>query len=164
MGAITAVTLGIAVLNMMGAEDKAESLRRQGEFSKATFDFNAALADIAAEDAEARGRETARRRARKTKQLIGSQRAALAVQGIDIESGSALELLLDTAEVGAEDLFTIKNNAAREAFGFRTRAQDLRNRGIMARFGAEGEASQTLLTGSLRSFQIGAGAVEGIGR
>jgi hypothetical protein len=66
-----------------------------------------------------RGRPDAERQQLKTAQLAGSQRAALASQGGDVNSGSPLDILGDTARAGATDVATIRSNAARNAYGFR---------------------------------------------
>ena len=58
----------------------------------------------------------------KTAQLIGSQRAALASQGGDVDSGSPLDIQSDTARAGEFDAQTIRNNAAQQAYGYRLQA------------------------------------------
>jgi hypothetical protein len=49
----------------------------------------------------------------KTAQVIGSQRAALASQGGDINSGSPLDIQGDAARAGETDALTIRSNTAR---------------------------------------------------
>jgi hypothetical protein len=39
-------------------------------------------------------------------------------------SGTPLNLLSDTAQIGEEDAQTIRNNAAREAWGYRNQANE----------------------------------------
>jgi hypothetical protein len=51
--------------------------------------------------------------------LLGSQRAALASQGGDVNSGSPLDIQADTARAGEYDAQTIRNNAALKAYGYR---------------------------------------------
>ena len=51
--------------------------------------------------------------------LLGSQRAALASQGGDVDSGSPLDIQADTARAGEYDAQTIRNNAAVKAYGYR---------------------------------------------
>ena len=54
--------------------------------------------------------------------LLGSQRAALASQGGDVDSGSPLDIQADTARAGEYDAQTIRNNAALKAYGYRVQA------------------------------------------
>src|SRR5690242_19657087 len=49
--------------------------------------------------------------------MIGSQRAGLAANGVDINSGSAVDVQSTTAATGEADALTIRNNAARQAYG-----------------------------------------------
>jgi hypothetical protein len=58
----------------------------------------------------------------KSSQVMAAQRAALASQGGDINSGSPLDIGGDTARAGEFDAQTIRNNAAMQAYGFRVQA------------------------------------------
>ncbi|HEY4171341.1 MAG TPA: hypothetical protein VGM96_31405 [Reyranella sp.] len=58
----------------------------------------------------------------KSASLLGSQRAALASQGGDVNSGSPLDIQADTARAGEYDAQTIRNNAALKAYGYRVQA------------------------------------------
>jgi hypothetical protein len=55
----------------------------------------------------------------KSAALLGAQRAALASQGGDVNSGSPLDIQADTARAGEYDAQTIRNNAAMKAYGYR---------------------------------------------
>jgi hypothetical protein len=52
----------------------------------------------------------------KTAQAIGTQRAALASQGGDIDAGSPVDVIGDTARAGAFDAQTIRNGARTNAW------------------------------------------------
>jgi TolA-binding protein len=58
----------------------------------------------------------------KTAQLLGSQRAALAAQGGDVNAGSDLDILGDTARAGESDAQTIHYNAMLQAYGHQLEA------------------------------------------
>jgi hypothetical protein len=75
--------------------------------------------------AEQQGDADAERQDLKTAQLMGSQRAALAAQGGDVNAGSDLDIVGDTARAGKLDELTIRNNAARHAYDFRVQAAGL---------------------------------------
>lgn len=61
-------------------------------------------------------REQAKRR--ETAGIIGAQRAAYAAHGVDVNVGSPVDVQASTAELGELDALTIRNNAAREAYGY----------------------------------------------
>jgi hypothetical protein len=58
----------------------------------------------------------------KTAQLLGSQRAALSAQGGDVNAGSNLDILGDTARAGESDAQTIHHNAMLQAYGHQLEA------------------------------------------
>ena len=76
------------------------------------------IAEQQARDAEQRGEVSVQRQRDLTAQRIGTQTAALAAQGTDME-GSPIDILGDTKRAGEQDALTIKANAAREAYGYK---------------------------------------------
>jgi hypothetical protein len=153
MAAMTLAALGLGkgIMDLTSANSQAEAQKLQGDYAKSRFDTNARLAEMQGEDAIRRGDKEADQRIRQVSQVKGSQRVALAAQGIDIDSGSAAQVQGDTAKQGAEDVATIRGNAWREAWGYRAQAQDMRGQGEMAFRGSRVEASNTLLTGGLKA-------------
>lgn len=101
-------------------------------------EYNARVSEVQADDAIARGREEEQRHRKAVRGLIGSQRAALAASGVDVNAGNAVDIQADSAEMGELDALTIRTNAAREAWGFKVGAAVERQRGANAR--AEGNA------------------------
>jgi hypothetical protein len=156
MGAVAGI-IGAASTVSSGVSQwyQGDALKARGRYEQQIAEHNAHIADMQAEDAIARGYEAEFTRRTQTNQLLGSQRVALAAQGIDIGSGSAADAQYDTQVIGELDATTIRNNARREAWGFRVDAADWRQRGKAARI--EGEIGQmnarigagsTLLTGA----------------
>jgi hypothetical protein len=128
----------------------AEFQRAQGKWAREGYDFEARMAELQAVDAERRGLLASRQARAQGRQVIGSQRAALAAQGVDVASGSALDVQADTAYQAELDAATIQNNAWREAYGLRTQASKGRFAGRMAEIEGESKAGATMLTGGLR--------------
>lgn len=135
MGITAAVSLAAAGGAMGGVAAGAA-----GKANQRLAEFNAGIADMQADDAITRGNSAITRSRGKTKQLIGSQRARLAAQGVDINSGSAAEVQADASAIGEMDAMTIANNAAREAWGYKVKAADYTVRGQIAR--AEGTSKE----------------------
>jgi hypothetical protein len=104
---------------------------------------NARMAEAAAQDALARGDTEEVQSQRYYAQVKGSARASMAARGVALDEGSPAAVIAGIDKVAAEDATTIRENAAREATGYRMRAYNAR---IDApRFGS---AFGTLLTGA----------------
>jgi hypothetical protein len=91
--------------------------------------------------------------------MLGMQRTVLASRNIDIGSGTALDIIGDTAMFGQMDSLTIRHNYEREAIGYETQqtgfsasaeigrmaARDIRIGGAISAFStALGGAAQTM--------------------
>lgn len=110
---------------------------------------NARLARIQTEDAYRRGEELAIKQQRKSGIIQGQQRLAMGAQGIDLSTGTAAQLVDETSMLSSEDERTIKNNAWREAWGYRVNAQQYDSQASMKRHEARARRGNTLLTAGL---------------
>ncbi len=143
-----------AILTGASAINQAIGQRQQANAIRTQSDFEAKLAEMLAVDVTARGELAAQRVGMQTRGLIGSQRAALAASGVDVNSGSAADLQVDAAKFSAMDEQIIRNNAAREAMGIRTNSK-------LAQLAARNEAqafrdaaTQTLITGAAQTYDV----------
>lgn len=118
--------------------------------TKRTANSNAALADQQAADALARGQSNEFNSRLKTAQLKGTQTARMAANGVALDSGSPLDVLTSTDEMGAVDANTIRDNAAKEAYGYKTQAANFRAQagaanpwaaGVSSLIGASGQVA-----------------------
>ena len=116
----------------VGTAFSAYSQMKAGQGQQQMFERNAAFAEFQAVDALARGKETEKRSRQNTNQVIGAQRTSFAAQGVDVNKGSPLDVQADAAYLGELDALTIRNNAAKEAYGYRTQGTDYRARGEVA--------------------------------
>lgn len=127
---------------------------------KAAYDYQAKIAENnaqadewRAQDAIVRGQSAEAQQRLKTAMLAGTQRAGMAAGGLDLAEGSPLNILTDTAYQGELDANTIKDNASREAWGYRTQASNDRGNADLLRSRAAMEnpgraAATTFLTGA----------------
>lgn len=83
---------------------------------------NAQIAGWQAEDALKRGDKDAMRVKTRANRLKGAQRAGFGANGVDMSTGSALQILSDTEYFGELDAGTVKDNAAKEAWALRNQA------------------------------------------
>lgn len=123
----------------------------QGAYQAHVAEINSEFSKLAAEEAIKRGQKNIALAQKQKKQVLGSQKVALAAQGIDIESGSALLAQEDTLNTGARNLLQIKNNAWQEAWGYKTQALSSTASGQITQVLAEAQAKNTLLTGGLNA-------------
>ena len=123
----------------------------QGSSASRAASYNASVADAQSRDALARGTIEESRYARQASQFAGSQRAQIGAANVT-RSGTALDLLGDTAQIASEDTQTIRQNTQREASGYRSQAQELRRQSKA--YGRAGilNAGSTLLTGGARAY------------
>lgn len=128
--------------------------REQGRIGKIIGEANARLAERQAEDALKRGHVMESKVRSKTKQLIGSQRVALAAQGIRVDVGSAQDVQLEAHALGEEEAKNIKINAVREAYGYKIEALRATARGERAASSGRIQAGDTLLTGAVRASSL----------
>jgi len=141
--------------NVSSAYSQANALKMQGDYQKSQYEQNARIAEIQEKDAIARGDREALAVKKKVKGVIGAQRAAMAAQGIEINDDSALDIQADTAAAGAEDVLTVKNNAWREAWGYKVQASNYNAQGSFAQMASKNQAKNTLLTGGLQAVSSG---------
>jgi hypothetical protein len=96
--------------------------QQQGAAAKSAAEANAKVQLIMADDAIARGEADVASQRRITNAAKGSQIAKFGASGAEINTGSSLEIIADTAEFGKLDELRIRSNAEREAFAHRSAA------------------------------------------
>lgn len=138
---LAVLAAGNTALSYMGSRQAAQGARRQGNYEAQLLESQAGYADQQAKDAINIGTENESRHLAAVRQLIGSQRAGFAGQGVDVSNGSALDAQLDSAAMGAIDSTTIRNNARRQAWGFQVESADLRQRAKLTRAGGKNLAT-----------------------
>lgn len=133
----------------------AKSSRSMAQYQADIYDTNSRLANMQAEDAIRRGDEEASRMLRQTRQAIGSQRAAMAASGIEIGYGTAKDIEVDTAVIGAENAQIIKNNAWREAWGYKVEGVNQSRQASLTRMGGANQAQAQILGSVLSGMDKG---------
>lgn len=133
-------------LGAMSAYQQSQATKASMEYQSAVARNNAITSEYQAEDAIKRGQVAEEQQRRKTMMLKGTQTARLAANGIDISEGSALQILSDTDWMGEQDALTVRENANREAWGYRVQAQNASSNSTMLRNSAD--AQNPLLSGA----------------
>jgi hypothetical protein len=102
----------------------------QNKYANAQADVaeqNAQLAQNRISDVEYQKQQQIGKINRDKQQTIGSQRAAMAANGIDSSYGSGLSALTDTAYTAQEDKNETEYNAAKQEYGYQLEANNYRN-------------------------------------
>lgn len=118
---IGATVLGTGV-SMMGAGNAAQSQAQAANYQAAVARNNEIIAQQYAERTTRTGMAKAEQQDYRTQAILGTAKAAQAASGVDVNSGSALDVRKSIAEVGELDKETIMYNAANEAYGFKVKA------------------------------------------
>jgi hypothetical protein len=147
----------IAIVASVGATAaQAYGQYQAGEYQKKVADQNARIAEDEAALALQRGAIAKGVERMKGAQEIGAARAAQGTSGIDMTSGSALDVISDAAMLNELDAQTIGNNAAREAWGYQVEATNARAAGRLAQTQARFAAASTLIGGAAQAASMGA--------
>jgi hypothetical protein len=166
--AATAIAVGINVgmMTVMAAGVMAYGQIQQGKAEKRRWEYQAAVsrnnqkvAEWNAQDAIDRGEIAEKQHRLKVSQIQGKQRSALAASGVEVDSGSSLDVLQDTEYFGEMDALTIRNNAQREAYKYKVNAQNqMAQSGLYSMQGRDAlsaskmNATSTLVSGAAKGY------------
>ncbi len=138
--------LGLIATGISAAGDA-----QAGKEAEAAGKRDAMVSELQAEDAISRGGLEEQRYRRQLAQIAGAQKTQIGARNVK-RSGTALDVLSDTAMTGEEDILTIRNEAARQAWGYRTHADESRRWGSAQRRNASGRATATLISGGAQAY------------
>ena len=128
VGAVVGTTTSIVSAN---------NTKKVNEYQARVAQDNAKIAEENAKNERQSGLEEARRQRIKTIQTIGAQQTAMAANGIDIASGSALDTVSDTAQTGELDALMLQYNSERQAFNYEMQSNNFTNQANLDMFAAK---------------------------
>lgn len=131
---------GTAVLGGMAASDEARQGNIRAGQARQINDYKAAVSNANAGIATGQVRT-------KGSELAAQQGTAYAASGIDQSMGTAAAVQADTAAMSEVDAQTIRNNAAREAWGYAVDTQQEAEKAKAGRDAAGRKAVGSVLTG-----------------
>lgn len=149
------MTIGIGFM-AAGGYMQYKGQRQAGAMAEQAGQFNAAVGEIKAKDAEQRGVQDEFFHRLRTRKLIGEQRVAFAASGVDITDpdSTAVNVVADTAKMSEIDALTIRMNAAREAWGYRTQAAQDAFAGRLSNFERKQAANAALINAGSNAFMM----------
>lgn len=147
-----------SLMSAMGARDAAKAQKSALQAEAILAETNAKILEMNAQADLIAGQREEQKSRLSTAQLKGSQKVALAANGIALDTdptSTANNILTSTDVMGEIDANTIQANAIRSAFGQRIEATSYTNQAILKRAGAKAispnKAFVTSLLGSATS-------------
>jgi len=113
-----ALTAGGAIISQAGQAQQAQAAAGEASYRAQVARNNQQVASWNAQRALQQGQVAEDQQRQKTAQAIASQRAQMAGQGSDINSGSDVDLIGDTARSGEFKAQCIRNDAQDNAYKF----------------------------------------------
>lgn len=144
--------IAAATASTIGAGVSMYSSVKSGEAQKDAADYNAEMSRMKAQDSLQRGAIEAAAKQDRARKIAGSQREGAAMSGVAVDSGTPLDLLVETAGLGELDARRTMNNAHREAWGLGAQADLDEFQGKTARTGGYLNAAGTFLSSAASSY------------
>lgn len=145
------------VLVAVQTEYQAKQEREAGDAAERMANNNAKLAEQQAQDSATLAARESQQSIWSTRSALGQQGAAIAGAGINSDSGTAADIMDETALFGGANLSAIAQDAARNAWGFQAEALQHRNAGKLAKWEGHQKAKFTKLNGAMQSLNIWSG-------
>jgi len=125
-----------AVGTLVGAfaqKQAVEADNKAMEYNAQMQERNATIAQQQSQDAQIRGQEEETRHRQRVSQLKGTQRSALAASGVQVDTGSAFDVIEDTTRSGELDALSIRHNAGMETWGHQVQSSNYQGQAGLAR-------------------------------
>ncbi len=135
-----------AVVTLVAGAAEANQQRQAGRANQQIAENNATLAKEQEKDAAFAGARESEQAAWRERAIIGSQKAAIAANGLDSGLGTPMDLIGESGLMGGADKSAIELNAARKAWGFGGEALNYKNQGAQARWMGNSSAKITALS------------------
>lgn len=143
--------LALAGLQLVGGFQQADIIRQNGDLQNNISDMNARFADVDAHNALEAGYTSADRYQTTVDQVIASDRAAYASEGVSIGYGTAGQVEADNHVAGLVNTLQIQRSARDAAMGYEGQAINLRLGGQMTSLQANLNASATQSAGIFKA-------------
>lgn len=148
-GALSGIlSLVSGVVGAIGAVQSARAQAESDRYQAQVADNNKKIAQQSATWAEQAGVAAEVAKGQQTRAAVGEAKAAFAANGVDAESGSAMEVIGAASSLGLVDSMTIRSNASREAYGYRTQGANFGSQATLLRMSAD----NALKAGALNAF------------
>jgi hypothetical protein len=157
VSAVAAVGAGVS--SYIQGQAQASAGRKQADYARAMAARNQQVADMAAQNAEAKGQYEAGLLKERARKLLSKQIALTGASGVDMY-GSPLEVMSNTWSEGIRDANTTLYNASYDAWKYRTAGETSLIEGSASadRFNTEADFSSAKGTTSLAMTPLAVGS------
>lgn len=118
-------------MGVVSSVQQGKAAQAEANYQAAVARNNAKIAQSNADQKRQEGIEEARMQRIKTLQKVGSQQAAMAANGIDVSSGTALDVIEDTSAMGELDALTTRYNYETKAQAYEHEADNFNNQAAL---------------------------------
>ncbi len=125
IGAVAAITS--TAISVPAAVQKGKTQKAMYNYQAKVNEENARIAQENANVQRQQGIEEARLQRIKAASTIGSQKAAMAANGVDVTQGTSLDVIADTAAMGELDALQTQYNYEAKARGYEAQAGNFQN-------------------------------------
>jgi hypothetical protein len=140
----SSISTGASVL---GTYTQMQAAKSNAAYQASVANQNAAIAEAQAGSVGHQGTNEQVQIRQKAKQVTASQKTAFAANGLDTQSGSALDVLSDTALLSEQDVQTSRYNTAMQMWGLNNQANQYRAQAKNAIQTGKNQAWSSLLSG-----------------
>lgn len=134
VGAMATLSLAAGGLSAYSSIKAGQSAKAAGEYNAQVAENQSKAEEWAGHDAAERGADAAARRREDARRFASSQVAGFGAAGIDVTTGTPLDILAETAGLGETDALMEINNARRESFGHQVNATSYRSQAGIDRY------------------------------
>lgn len=117
-----AASVAAGAVSAVGSMQQADAASKAASYNSQLAAENAQIANNNATQAAASGEAQAEQQALKTRAEVGNIKANQSASGIDINSGSSVDVRSSAQELGELNALTVRSNAAKQAYGYETQA------------------------------------------
>lgn len=130
-----------AAISAYGAISSSQAQASASKYQSQVEQNNAIIAEQNASWAAQAGNAQAEQKQLQTRAKLGGIIASEAASGLDVNSGSALDVRSSASELGQLDAINIRSNAARTAYGYNVQSTSDQNQSQLDEFEAKNATS-----------------------
>lgn len=119
------------VMSAVGQIQAGNAAKKAGDYNATVQQNNATISKQNATYAGQEGEQNVATEQQKTRQQVSAMLANQAASGVDVNSGSAVDVRASQEEVGMLDASNIRANAARAAYGYQTQAYNFEQQAVL---------------------------------
>lgn len=165
-----ALIVGAAIVAAYSQYQQSQSAAKASNYSAEVAKQNQGIQEKAAIDAENRGADTASQQRQNYIRANATVRANAAGSGLLADTGTFGQIQDQNTQMGEMNVLTARNNAEREAYGYRLNATSYANQAQADQFSASSSrfngllsAGSTLVSGASKAYGGGFGGFSGSG-